>query len=654
MLQATDPTSEEPALLWNGALGIRFNRDATGNGQALFDADEYHTTGEEKIVALPSPLVAQVSGNQRPLDPSKGTEYLQSLDMGTGLMTTSWRQTVGGQVLVIEVRTAIHPERREIADRWTFGSLGPVRIDFATTPDAAMTGHSERTDDTGHQVIAKFRWGPSGTKVSANYLLRGGSVGLDGKTIRVSAFCDKHRAVVFTRTFSFGKSPTWLRIQEARGRRMKMAANWDEPETPQPFAELANQTAGIWRDRWKTDIEIDGPVEDQLAIHSWLFYLRSGLSPSSSMSISPMGLSSAAYSGHVFWDADIWVFPALAFVDPKAAAAIPAYRVDTLGAARTNAAAWIASGRPTANGHVGGNVSANTASAMYAWESSVTGRETVPGPSKFEHHITGDVAFSARQASQLGVLDQPSALQILYGAALFFRERSEPGPGGKLQIKGVMSPDENHTGDNDLYTNLLAEWSMAGGAWPKQRKMIWPHDDKGLLTYDGDALRSYKQAAAVLSIYPLQVSGVDSKAMMERFEKLPIKNGPAMTDSIHSIIWSRLGDPDKAYVLWHDSWKPFMRSPLGLFSEKRSKVSTYFTTGAAGSLQAVIYGFLGFRIDPARNSAATSLPLRGGWLNIRPKLPAAWKSATFKNFKVLGMSYTLRVTPQGVKLAKGG
>ncbi len=47
-----------------------------------------------------------------------------------------------------------------------------------------------------------------------------------------------------------------------------------------------------------------------------MFYLQSAIHPDGGMSISPFGLSNQMYNGHVFWDADIWVFPALALLDP--------------------------------------------------------------------------------------------------------------------------------------------------------------------------------------------------------------------------------------------------------------------------------------------------------------------------------------------------
>jgi len=218
-----------------------------------------------------------------------------------------------------------------------------------------------------------------------------------------------------------------------------------------------------------------------------------------------------------------------------------------------------------------------------------------------------------------------------------------------------MSPDENHIGDNDLYTNLLAMWCQNQGKWPAKPTYKLPKDSQTFLTYDNDGLRGYKQAAAVLSIWPLQYPPAEAqaKAMMERFANKVTKNGPAMSDSVHALIWARLGEKEKAYAAWHNSWKPFVKPPFLLFSEKRSSSRTYFTTGAAGSLNAVLYGFAGIRIDDKKAPGAQwSTPLKNGKvLSIAPNLPKEWKKLTLKNLTILGKRYTFEIEADRVNVS---
>lgn len=46
--------------------------------------------------------------------------------------------------------------------------------------------------------------------------------------------------------------------------------------------------------------------------------------------MSPGGLSTNAYNGHVFWDFETWIFPYLNVFYPKIAKAGIDYRLDTI------------------------------------------------------------------------------------------------------------------------------------------------------------------------------------------------------------------------------------------------------------------------------------------------------------------------------------
>jgi trehalose/maltose hydrolase-like predicted phosphorylase len=183
-----------------------------------------------------------------------------------------------------------------------------------------------------------------------------------------------------------------------------------------------------------------------------------------------------------------------------------------------------------------------------------------------------------------------------------------------------------------------------------------PKDSQSFLTYEGDPLRAYKQAAAVLTIYPLQYPPAEAQArvMMDRFADKVTKNGPAMSDAIHALIWARLGESEKAYTTWRDGWQPFTTSPLMLFSEKRSRARTYFTTGAGGCLQTVLYGFLGVRIDTkVLPGTQWSIPLENGRiLSIKPNLPKAWNRITVRGLSILGQRYDVVADRSSVRVTR--
>lgn len=680
VLATLDGRGGEPAYLSNGLIGVRVGRnggglDPTGKPYGFFMIDEYDPTGEEKIRPLPNPLlVAWAVGNKTyqggnaydfvksggtPLDPRGGTDYRQALDMRTGVLTTEWKQADA----TIRCETVVHPTERALAQRWTLTTAKDTTFSIRTLDYAGANDPQQsvgQDDKSGISLSASPR-----RVVATGWRLQGGEVGAYAATggFRVQeGSLKKGGTATFERALTFGKTaskpidPTSLvAVQKA---------------TPKPYAydEIARAAAASWKKRWTSDIEIDGPVEDQQAVRSFLFYLRSSIAPGARRAISPMALSSDIYHGHVFWDADIWVFPALMLTDPDLAKQISEYRLDRGPQAAKNYLAWSKAGRPTATMSLGkserqiawesGNSKAWAGGLKYPWESSVSGLETVPGPSRFEDHITGSVLWGLSQAEALGLVE-PARLRDPAGMARTFYLDRSTAASDHYEVKGTMSPDENHTGDNDLYTNLLAQWLVNWRLWSREQATIdykLPKDDTSFLTYDNDPVKGYKQAAAVLACYPLQYPPAEAqtKTMLERFAPKTNANGPAMTDSIHALLWARIGEPGKGYEEWRKGWFDFTRHPLMMFSEKRKSARTYFATGAGGSLQTVLYGFAGLRLDyKEATGAAWSRPLAGGkMLSVKPSLPPNWKRVRLRGITLPDGRYDFDIAPGKVSVAK--
>lgn len=389
-------------------------------------------------------------------------------------------------------------------------------------------------------------------------------------------------------------------------------------------------------------VSVDGDARDdafvRVAVNALSHATQRPYLPVSKYGFAPFGLNNSLYFGHTFWDMDVWVLPSMLFLQPEAVRQMNQYRLDRAGQAEKNAAEYFK--RPDSG-------------MKFPWESSVSGKETVPGPSQKEHHISGSVLWGLNLSEKAGITPQGEVAKVAGGVGKFFSLRSNPGPNGR-EIKEVMSPDENHIGDNDLYTNLLAQWAMNGRKWEGPNKFKLPKDAKSFLSYDGDAERGYKQAAAVLSIFPLQYPEAERQArvMMERFETKVSKNGPAMTDAIHATIWARLGEKEKAYDAWKRAWEPFVRGPQMMFSEKRSSDRTYFYTGAAGCLNTVLYGFAGFRFDekPAEGALWKKQLKSGWWISCKPQLPPKWKSLRISPMIFDGVKYNVEVRIDAVQV----
>src|ERR1700759_309178 len=204
-----------------------------------------------------------------------------------------------------------------------------------------------------------------------------------------------------------------------------------------------------WDDLWKSDIKIEGDPQSQQDVHSMLYHLYSFSRAGTAYSPSPMGLSGLGYNGHVFWDADLWMYPALLVLHPEIAKSLVEYRYQRLAAAKQNA---------FEHGYKG---------AMFPWESADNGVEETPvwalsGP--FEHHITACVGLAAW--NYYSVTQDKEWLKekggpILSATADFWASRVERNSPGHYDIKDVVAADEwAENIDNDAFTNAAAQANL--------------------------------------------------------------------------------------------------------------------------------------------------------------------------------------------------
>lgn len=401
------------------------------------------------------------------------------------------------------------------------------------------------------------------------------------------------------------------------------------PNTPYPWTGQ----------EWETDIVIDGPQSDQDAVRSFIYYLRRN------DGLDPFGGTNDRYKGRVFWDADVWVFPALALIDPDLARRIPEFRAQTAQYAQILTCEALG-GRYTQEAErmrtMGGNIVDSSLPMRIGWEVDATGDDPTDAPTGRQEHAGGAVVLGLRWASALGLAPEVSAQDVGRAVALWYVQRSTKRPDGLHEVRDVVSVDEWHEGDNCLYTNAIAEWVVREYADPEMRFKL-PRNSRGeLVAYEGDTEKAYQQAAAALILWPLEREDLvdDPIAFIERFEGKEAPTGPAMSKSVYALIRARYGDADTALDKWRDSWKTYTTKGLQFCEKAGREDLTYFNTGAAGCLNAVIYGFIGARIVDDASKDAAKIELEDGmWLVFRPNLPREWKRVTFKGMTVLGEKY---------------
>jgi trehalose/maltose hydrolase-like predicted phosphorylase len=392
-----------------------------------------------------------------------------------------------------------------------------------------------------------------------------------------------------------------------------------------------------WDSLWKSDIVIDGDPQAQQDVHSMMYHLYSFVREGTAYSPSPMGLSGLGYNGHVFWDAELWMYPALLMLHPELAKSMIEYRYQRLEAAKRNA---------FANGFKG---------AMYPWESAETGVEETPvwalsGP--FEHHITACVAIAAWNyycVTQDKNWLRDRGWPILSATADFWASRVERNGPGHYDIKNVVAPDEwAENVDNDAFTNAAAKSNLQYATEAAKILGITPDPDWmnvanniPILKLDNGVTREHasyhgegiKQADVNLLAYPLkQITDVTQiKQDLQYYEtRVPNEGTPAMTQAIFSLLYARLGDKENAWHWFQDSYVPNLDPPFRVLAETKGGTNPYFATGAGGILQSVIMGFGGLDITPS------------GIVQVKSVLPPQWKSLTIKGVGPNKQTFTVK------------
>ena len=421
----------------------------------------------------------------------------------------------------------------------------------------------------------------------------------------------------------------------------------NEAERMTIFAKLEGRDRLIehhqkaWEDLWKSDIQIIGDEQAQQDVHSMLYHLYSFVRAESNLSPSPMGLSGLGYNGHIFWDTELWMYPALLVLHPEMAKSMIQYRYDRLEAARRNA---------FNHGYKG---------AMFPWESAGTGVEETPvwalsGP--FEHHITADIGFAAWNyycVTQDKEWLKNTGWALIKETADFWTSRVERKGPGHFEINDVVAADEwAENVDNNAFTNAAAianlqaaikaatilglkvnpEWDYVAKNIPVLTMPDTEGEAKGVTrehaSYNGEGI---KQADVNLLAYPLKA--ITDKAQIKKdldyySKRVPNQGTPAMTQAIFALLYARLGETEKAHHFFVDAYTPNLNPPFRVIAETKGGTNPYFSTGAGGIIQSLLMGFGGLDITEK------------GIVQLPTKLPNQWKKMVITG--VMGKSYTIQ------------
>jgi trehalose/maltose hydrolase-like predicted phosphorylase len=385
-------------------------------------------------------------------------------------------------------------------------------------------------------------------------------------------------------------------------------------------ASLRSANDRSWSGMWQGRIDVLGNRTLATDVNASEFYLWSNTRDGVNWSISPAGLSSNGYDGHIFWDAETWMYPSLLAEHPDLAAGMNNYRFARLGAAKQHA---------TATGYQG---------ARFPWESALDGTEQIPPPPSinseglYEMHITADIALA--QWQYYLVTGNRSWLRkrgwpVLSGAATFWASKATRGADGRYHINHVTGPDEENPDVNDeVYTLVAAKTTLqnavkaaralgksAPASWSTIARRLAIHTSRvsGVRIYkefSGYRSQMVKQADVTMLQYPWRYPMTPRVAQNDLNFYVPRSDpgGPSMDDAVSSIDTSALGSPGCAsYVYTERSYLPFIRDVFNQFSETRYGGAFTFMTGIGGFLQEFLYGYSGLRWGSSQVSLAPSL-----------------------------------------------
>lgn len=423
--------------------------------------------------------------------------------------------------------------------------------------------------------------------------------------------------------------------------------------------DQATWLADFWQ---RSDVEVPGHPAIQQAIRWNLFQVAQASARAEGAGIPAKGVTGSGYSGHYFWDTEVYVLPFLTYTNPDHARNALRFRHSLLDAGRRRAREMSQSGAlfpwRTINGE--------EASAFYAAGTAQYHIDADIAYAVTQYYLaTGDEDFMIRQG--IDILVETARMWVDLG---FWRDEEV----GTFHIHGVTGPDEYTTVVNDnMFTNVMARFNLAAAAsavkrlagrdeiayqrmltrlalqdhevtdWERAaRNMAIPYDealgvhpqdqhflerevwdldhtplDKRPLLLNYHPLVIYrfqviKQADVVLALY-LQGHHFTSEQKRANFEYYdPITTGDSTLSAVvQSIIAAEVGYRDLAY-------RYFLGALFVDLADRHKNATDGVHVASTGGVWGVLAsGFGGFRDHQ-------------GDFSIDPRLPEAWDELTYR------------------------
>ncbi len=702
----------------NGYLGLRGNfeesRDFHTNGTfvngfhetwPIRHAEEAYGFAKvgQTIVNAPDSKIIRLYVDDEPLQISTADllDYSRVLDFRTGVLTRSilWRTPAGKQVKVVSRRMVSFTQRHlavMTVEITVLDAYAPIAISsqllnredgeaayhlLSTLKQEGMDPRKaerfsgrvlvpelDHTDQTNGRIALGYRCTESGMTIAvaadhrletANEVRTTVESGDDIAKVTYRVQAQPGQTIRLTKTVAYHTA----RAVPSRELLDRCDRTLDRVALEGVESQFDDQEAWL-ADHWaRCDVEVPGQPEVQQAVRWNLFALAQASARAEGHGICAKGVSGSGYSGHYFWDTEIYVLPFLTYTSQDVARNALRFRLSLLDSSRRRAREMAQRG------------------ALFPWR-TINGEEASAyyAAGTAQYHIDADIAYALSQyVGATGDTDfcDREAIDIFVETARLWADlgfwRKEDG--GTFHIHAVTGPDEYTTVVNDnLYTNVMArfnlrraaeavvelavenpdayaamkrrvglddaeplEWSRcaAGMSIPFDGHLgIHPQDQHFLeremwdLSRTPDGTRPLllhyhplvlyrfqvlKQADVVLALF-LQGEDFSLEQKRANFEYYdPITTGDSTLSAVvQSIIAAEVGYQDLAL-------RYFLAALFVDLADRHSNTSEGVHVASTGGVwNALVSGFGGFR------------DLGKGQWTIDPRLPAGWESLTFR------------------------
>jgi len=638
-----------PAYLSNGLVGLRFLGAPLLGGVSMLDgfAGENPEKRIEAAARTPFPLAGDlvIDGVRLSHAPYLMGEPQQSYDFASGELTTRASFRTAGARAEIEVVAFCSRRRPTLVCqeiRLTFDAACGVELSAGLDTrgidgrEGALLKDGELWEEAG--IDGGMRWFSQADVASCGLaftteLLAADEAERQGRRReRILETAYRFRAVA-GRTYRL-RQVTSLVSEGEHHQPDLQAARLAAMAGRDGFNTLRNENAAEWAEIWKSRVRLIGAERkwQEMADAAW-YYLNASAHSSALASTSIFGLATWPdyhyYYGHVMWDIETFVVPALTFLQPHAAAAMLDFRGDHLEAARTNAALFGRRG------------------LQFPWESGrSTGQEAAPLPgsaSWHEDHVTLDVAkafaFYADITGDERFL-RDRAAPVLAGVGDWICSRVEKTARGYELKRSMGIAERKEPADNAAFVNMSAKVVLrdaarvcaAAGApvdpkWAEVADgLVLPEQDGAVVSHDGWRADEEKGETPdpLLGVFPVgcELSDEMRQKTFALYLGLADKYAGAPMLSAFLGAWAAMaGDRGEALRLLDEGYGKFIQGRFRQTLEYRhdrfpeQPQAGPFFANIGGFALSLLLGFTGLQPDG-------DLPDR--WARRKAVLPAGW------------------------------